>query len=368
MSGYARELAPRLAAWRRLSIAVGLLASIALAIGGYLDPQQLFRAYLGAYVSILGLALGSLSLLMIYHLTGGAWGFLIRRPLEQAVRTLPLVAIAFLPISLGKRFLYPFAQPDVVEHSDLLQFQQRYLNEFWFDVRAVGYFSVWIALGFLLLACSRRQAKTGDTRYARWCEYLSGPGLVLYGVTIHFASVDWLMSLQPAFHSTIFGPVVASGQILSAAALAVVILLGVRDRPPLAEWISLRALNDLGNLLLAFVVVWGYLGWAQYMLIWIANLPTDVVWYAPRMRGAWRWCAWGLLIFGFAFPMLALLWRSVKRDVSYLALVASMLLVAQAAFNVYQVSPAFALTGLRAHWLDFDQRPWRSLAFGLRSL
>jgi hypothetical protein len=353
MNGHTRDRNDRLRRLRRWSLVLGILAAVALGVGGYFDPSQFFRAYLSAYLFVFGIASGSLALLMIYCLTGGAWGFLIRRFLEHAVGTLPLLAVAFLPIAFGTKFLYPFAQDGAAAESELLRFQQSYLNIPYFQARAAGYFLLWMLLGFLLLAWSRRQYQSGDQRYARWCENLSGPGLVIYGVTIHFASIDWLLSLQPAFHSTIFGPIVAGGQILSAEALALVMLVLLRNRLLLAERLSPKALNDLGNLLLAFVIVWGYLCWAQYMLIWIANLPVDVVWYAPRLRHGWQWMALALVIVGFALPMILLLWRSAKQDVRTLGAIAGLLLIAQAVFSIFQVSPAFFGVGLRQHWMEW---------------
>jgi hypothetical protein len=323
-----------------------------VALGAAADPSQFVRAYLAAYVFFFGLTMGSMALLMVYHLTGGAWGFLIRRFLERGVSILPLVAIGFVPIALGVRSIYPFAQSDVVDGNDLLEFQQIYLTVPLFQARGALFFLLWLALAYCLLAWSRAEDRTGDPRFGRRCENLSGPGLVIYGVTIHFAAVDWLMTLQPAFHSTIFGPVVVSGQILSALALALLMLAFVHRDNALAERISPKALNDLGNLLLTLVIIFAYMCWFQYMLIWIANLPVDAVWYMPRLDGGWQVVGLALVIVHFVVPFVLLLWRAVKQDTRAVAAIALTLLLAQLVFDGYQVAPPFYAEGLGQRWME----------------
>ena len=188
-------------------------------------------------------------LLMVYHLTGGSWGFLIRRILEAGMRTLPLLAVLFLPIACGIRYLYLWAQPDVVAASPQLQYQQFYLAPTWFWIRAVVYFAVWLAMAFLLASWSRKEDETGNPRLAWKSQQLGAFGAVAYGISLHFAAVDWGMSLQPVFHSTIWGPLFATGQLLSALAFALVVLAWLVNRPPLAEVDSPKVRNDLASLL-----------------------------------------------------------------------------------------------------------------------
>ncbi|HEX3727161.1 MAG TPA: hypothetical protein VHV08_13000 [Pirellulales bacterium] len=352
MTAWPPNLLVHCVAWQRRSLVVGLVAVAALTVGGLFDPPQFFRAYLASYLFFFGIALGSMALLMIYNLTGGAWGFLIRRFLEAALGTLPLVAVAFLPIAAGASYLYPWAQPALVESNELVQFQQIYMHPPLVWARALLFFLLWVVLAFLLGAASRAQDRAATARQPRWSEYLNGFGLVIYGVSIHFASIDWLMSLQPAFHSTIFGPLVVSSQLLSAHALALGGLVLCSGHEPLAERISLKALTDLGNLLLSFVVVWTYMCWFQFMLIWIANMPVDVVWYAPRLQNGWQWMALGLVVFGFAVPFLLLLWRRVKQKPRAVAWICGLVLATQAAFSIYQVSPPFQRYGFGEHWME----------------
>jgi hypothetical protein len=335
------------------SLAVGIGALVVCVIGAFFGPEQFFRAYLASYLYYLGLGLGCLAILMVYHLTGGAWGFLVRRFLEAGSRTLPLLALLFLPVGFGVGYLFDWARPEVVAQDPKLQHQQVYLNvPFWWG-RAVLFFAIFLSLDYLLNAWSRREAETGDPRYAWRLESLSGPGLVAFGVCMHFASVDWLMSLQPAFHSSIFGPYVVSGQVLSAMALVLAALALAARRTAVGDAVSVEALGDLGNLLLTFLIIWAYMAFFQFMLIWIANLPFEVIWYADRSRGGWKWVAWAVFLFQFAVPFFLLLQRTVKRNPAYLGSVAGLVLFTHLMFSHYQVLPSFPGTTIAQHWMDF---------------
>jgi hypothetical protein len=344
-----REALDRLQWW---ALAIGVVTLLVCGIGALGSPQQFFRAYLVAYLFFLGIAHGCLVVVMIYHLTGGAWGFLIRRVLEAGMRTLPLFAALFVPIGLGVDELYDWARPDLVEASPELQHKEIYLNVPFFWIRAGIYFALWIGIASLLSRWSREQDRTGDPRLAQRLTRLSGPGLVVYGVTITFASVDWVMSLQPAFRSTIFGPLFASGEILTGFACALIALAWLTADSPLSSVISVDALNDLGNLLFTFLVIWAYMTFFEFMLIWIANLPYDVIWYLPRLRGGWLGVAWSLVILHFAVPFFLLLSRDVKRNPRALAALAGLIVVMHLVYMYYQVMPAFPDTSLSEHWMD----------------
>jgi hypothetical protein len=338
---------------QRGALGVGIVALVACIIGAPFSPAQFFRAYLAAYLFYLGIAHGCLAILMVYYLTGGAWGFLIRRTLEAGMRTLPLLAMLFTPVACGVGYLYLWAQPAVVAATKDLRHKQIYLNAPFFWVRTAIYFVLWVGLAFCLSAWSRRQDQTGNPRFGKLLSRLSGPGLVVYGVTITFAAIDWVMSLQPAFRSTIFGPLFAAGEILSGQACALLVLAWLVWRPPLDRYLSLEGLNDLGNLLFTFLVIWGYLAYFQFMLIWIANLRYDIIWYLPRARDGWQWVAAALAAFQFAVPFFLLLSRDIKRRPRALAAVAGLVLGMHLVYQYFQVMPAFAGTHLGQHWMDF---------------
>ncbi len=331
----------------------GVVASGACVVGAFFDPAQFFRSYLAVYLFCQGIGLGCLAILMIYHLTGGAWGFLVRRFLEAGTRTLPLLALLIIPVGFGLRYLFTSARPEEVAASPNLQWKHIYLNvPFWWG-RAVLFFAVWLVFTYFLNAWSRRQEETGDPRYAWRLEILSGPGLVAYGICMHFAAIDWIMSLQTAYKSSITGPLVAAGQMLTGMAVVLIVLAWLAPRPPLRDAVSAKALNDLGNLLLAFLVIWAYLLFFEFMLVWIANLRHEVTWYLDRSSGGWQWVNWALFLFHFAVPFLLLLQRAVKRNVVRLAWLAGLLLVAHLMFLDWQVLPAFPTTSLADHWMDF---------------
>jgi hypothetical protein len=335
------------------ALLVGVGTLVACIIGAFFSPIQFFRAYLSAYQFFLGIGLGSLVVLMIYHLTGGAWGFIVRRVMEACMRTLPLLAILFTPIACGVAYLYIWTDPEAVAASEKLQYKRIYLNEPFFWGRAALYFICWAGIAWCLNTWSRKEDQTGDRALTRRMARLSGPGLVVYGVTITFASVDWVMSLQPMFRSTIFGPIFASGQLVSAMAFGLLVLARVADQSPVKDFLSLEVLVDLGNLLLTFLIIWTYLCFFQFMLIWIANLQYETIWYLPRIQGGWFYVSWALIVFHFVMPFLLLLMRDVKRDLTTLSRVAAMLLLMQLVFGYYQVMPAFPGTTIAQHWMDF---------------
>jgi hypothetical protein len=341
------------ARWQWRSLATGVVALAVCALGAPADPAQFFRAYLAAYLFYLGIPLGSMALVMVYHLTGGSWGLMIRRPLEAAMRTLPLVAVLFLPIAWGLSYIYVWAQPEAVAASPKLQYQQFYLAPMYFWIRAVIYFVLWLGIVFLLGRWSRQEDRTGDPRAAWKSRKLSGFGAVIYGVSLHFSAVDWSMSLEPVFHSTIWGPLVALGQLVSAMAFALIVLARVIDRPPLAEVASLKVRYDLGNLLLTLVILWAYMAWFQFMLVWMANLPVDVIWYAPRATPVWKGVMWAIFLLHFLIPFMLLLMRSVKRNSTLVAWIAGLVLVMQVVFVYYQTVPGANTEGLGEHWMDF---------------
>jgi hypothetical protein len=333
------------------ALGAGIVALVACGISALGDPAPFLRAYLAAYQFYLGIALGCFAVLMIYHLTGGAWGFLIRRILEAGMRTLPLLAVFCLPIALGVEHLYPWAGPaDAVEK---LKFNHFYLQVPFFWGRAVVIFAAWLAIASILNSWSRQQDETVGAPWPRKFGMLSAPGLAVYGVTITFASVDWVMSVQPEFHSTIFGPLYVAGQLLTGHALAVLVLAWLAQGAPVEGAISPDVLNDLGNLLFTFLVIWAYMAFFQFMLIWMANLPEEVIWYLPRSQGGWQGVAWALFLFHFAVPFFLLLMRDVKRNSRSLARVAALILVMHMVFQYFQVLPAFPETSWTDHWIDF---------------
>ena len=337
---------------QRRSLLVGGL-SLLLCLGGALfNPGQLFRSYLVAYLFWIGIPLGSIAILMLHHLVGGAWGFVIRRLLESAMGTLPVMVVLFLPLLFGMRDLYPWARPEEVANSEILRHKALYLNVPFFVIRAGVYFAVWMGLAFLLNKWSLDQERTTGSGPTRRLQILSGPGLVVYGLTMTFASVDWVMSIEPEWFSTIFGISLIVGQALAGLAFAIPVAVLLADREPLADVVIPAHLNDLGNLLLAFVMLWAYMAFSQFLIIWSGNLPEEIPWYVHRMRGGWSGIAVLVLLFYFAVPFLLLLSRGTKRRARILSAVAGAILLMRLVDLFWTVAPTFHPEGLRLHWLD----------------
>ncbi|MBV8495270.1 MAG: hypothetical protein JO361_00665 [Gammaproteobacteria bacterium] len=322
------------------------LAFLALCIPlGHAAPQQALLSYLFAFLFFTGLSAGSLALLEVHALTGGEWGEHLRPQLLAAAQVLPLQAVLVLPILLGLRTLYPWADPAALAHDALLRAQEWYLDPEFFVLRAVGYFALWLTFLVLFGRWSRDPARSSAI------VPLAAVGLIAYALSTLLAGADWAMSLLPHWHSSTFGLSLATGWMLAAAALAVLRLMRTGDDAPLPAP-GAGVLHDLGNLLLMFVLAWSYLAFMQYLTIWSADQPAETAWYLPRTMTSWRWLA-ALLIAGhFAVPFAVLLSRRAKRRRSWLASIAALLLLAQLADALWLVVPTFRAQGLSLRWTD----------------
>jgi hypothetical protein len=338
--------------WRKRSFVVGGAGLVIAFIGFFISREQFFRSYLWAFLFWFNIGLGCLPLLMLYHMVGGAWGFTIRRVLEAGTRTLPVLALLFLPILLGVHSLYEWSHADAVLQSEMLQKKHIYLNVPFWIARAFLYFAVWLYYTHRLNRMSQAQDRTADPALPRRFQLTSGPGLVVYAFTVTFALFDWAMSLEPEWFSTIYGMLWMVIQGLSALAFSIVLVALLSEREPIARIAGPGTLNDLGNLLLAFVMLWAYLAFSQLLIIWYGNLPDEIHWYLSRLNNGWQWLALLLFLFQFCAPFLLLLSRARKRRVRSLARVALLVLVMRVIDTFWIIVPAFYRTSVRAHWLD----------------
>ena len=339
---------------RRRAFAAGAAGLIASLIGALVSPTQFFRSYLFAFLFWNGIALGCLSLLMIQHLTGGRWGLAIRRLLEAGTRTVPVLALMFLPVVLGLERIYPWAgseQTDaIMRHA--IEAKHAYLNVPFFLGRAAFYFAVWFLLAYFLSRVSLESDLGMDLRRARKLRSLSGGGLLLMGLTITFMSVDWAMSLDPRWFSTIYGMLFMIGTALSALALCIVVITRIGGSGPLAVVANADTLHDLGKLMLAFIMVWAYFSYSQFLIIWSGNLPEEIPWYLRRYHGVWQAVGLFLVLFHFVVPFLILLSRGVKRQAKTVGMVALWILAVRVVDVFWLVRPEFPQTGFALHWLD----------------
>jgi hypothetical protein len=352
LSQTADELIPGLARRQRQCLTAGFAGGLVSLVGLWLTPTQFFQSYLTAYMFVLGVTLGCLALGMVHQLSGGAWGIVIRRPIGAASRVLPVLTVLFLPIVLGMHRLYEWTDADLVAHDEILQQKHAYLNVPFFLIRAAAYFLVWNALSYFLNAWSLEQDRTGDPRLARRMQLMSAGGLVAYGLTITFASFDWLMSLEPHWYSTIYGVLIIGGQGLSAMAFLIVALVWLSRRAPLSGIVGPSHFHDLGNLMLAFVMLWAYFSFSQYLIIWAGNLPAEIAWYLHRLQTGWRFIGLTLVVFHFVAPFCLLLSRRVKRQAELIVMVATGVLIVRLVDLFWLVAPEFHRHGVSVSWLD----------------
>jgi hypothetical protein len=343
-------------ALRGRALVVGLAGLAVSGVGLLASPAQFFRSWLFAFLFWLGIAIGCQSILMIQHLTGGLWGLVIRRILEAGSRTLRYAWLLFLPVAFGLPYVFVWANHETLaaDHHlhEAVRLKAAYLNAPFFLGRAVFYFAVWAGLAYLLSRLSVQQDRGWTIAAARRLRGLSGGGLLLMGLTITFASVDWGMSLDPRWFSTIYGVLFMVGQALSAMALCIVVLARLAGEPPLERAVSAQVLHDLGKLLFAFVMLWAYVNLSQFLIIWSGNLPEELPWYLERLQGGWRALALLLVVAHFALPFLMLLSRDVKRNASLLAGVAVGILVMRLVDLFWLVGPELHEPGAAFHWLD----------------
>jgi hypothetical protein len=339
---------------QRRAFAAGAAGLIASLIGALVTPTQFFHSYLFAFLFWNGIAIGCLSLLMIQHLTGGRWGLAIRRLLEAGTRTVPVLLVLFLPVVVGLKRIYPWAgsEPADATIRHAVEIKHAYLNVPFFLGRAAFYFAVWLLLAYFLNRLSLETDGGLDLRRARQMRSISGGGLLLMGLTITFMSVDWAMSLDPRWFSTIYGMLFMIGTALSALALCIVVITRIMGTGPLSVVANSDTLHDLGKLMLAFIMVWAYFSYSQFLIIWSGNLPEEIPWYLRRYHGVWRFIGLFLVVFHFAVPFLILLSRNVKRRAKTVGMVALWILAVRVVDLFWLVRPEFPATGFPLHWLD----------------
>jgi hypothetical protein len=348
----ADQLIPSLRQYQQRLLIAGAIGGVISLVGWWINPRQFFQSYLMAYMFVLGITLGCLALGMVHQLSGGAWGVVIRRPIGAASRVLPVLTVLFLPIVFGMHDLYEWTHAEVVTGDKVLQHKQLYLNTPFFLIRAAVYFLVWNTLSFFLNAWSLEQDRTGDPLIARRMQVLSAVGLLGYGATVTFASFDWLMSLEPHWFSTIYGVLIMGGQGLSAMAFLIIAAGWLSRRPPLQSIIVPAHFHDLGNLMLAFVMLWAYFSFSQYLIIWSGNLPEEIAWYLHRLQTGWRLVALMLVVFHFVVPFALLLSRAVKRHGQTIVKVAFGILAARLVDLYWLIAPEFHRDGISVSWLD----------------
>jgi hypothetical protein len=336
------------------AISVGVIALLLAIFGAVHTPGAFYQSYLMSFLLILGLALGSLGLLMLQHLTSGHWGILIRRSLESATRTLPLIAVLFVPIALfGMKYLYSaWLDPEALQKEPLSHFQQSYLTRGGYLTRAVIYFAVWLTLMFIFNIWSKQQdTNQTDQALRRRFKMLAGPGIILYVFAMSFAAIDWVMSLSPHWASTIYGFIFVGGQLISSMSFMIAVVVLLSRAEPFASILQPRHLHDLGKLLLAFVMLWAYFDFSQLLIIWSGNLPEEISFYRTRLYGEWGVVAVIVVVFHFFVPFFLLLSQDLKRRAQVLSRIAGWLILMRLVDLFWMTRPEFTPSAVPT-WLD----------------
>jgi hypothetical protein len=358
---------------RQNFLIAGVAGLAVCGVAALIDRPAALASYLAAYLFWLGIALGCLAFTMLHYLVGGYWGFLIRRPMEAGMLTLPLMAALFLPLLIDLGAIYPWAKAGAAAADAAIRHKQPYLNVGFFLLRALIYFAIWIGLASLMNLGSTRQDRSESHSPTWWTQTFAAPGLVLYFLSMTFAAVDWGMSLEPDWFSTIYGVMLMIGQGLSTLAAMVIVASLLSRVRPLSNLAQPDAFHDIGNLMLAFTMLWAYMSFSQYLIIWYGNLTEEIPWYLHRSVGLWRPIAASLILFHFFLPFFLLLNREAKRQHQSLWKIAALILVVHVVNDAWLILPAlrgssvfrfwaypFALVGIGGLWVSVFTRQLKS--------
>lgn len=345
---------------RTIALGAGGIALVAWAVGLYFSPEQALRSWLLGFIFWGGISIGSIGVLMLQYLTGGAWGVVIRRLVEAGSRTLPLVVVLFIPLVFITYYHYWTTWPAddyAIAHRGWFMTQESWI------LRSAIYFSVLLVIVYLLNKWSSQQdnAKTYDesARYLGTATAFSGPTLVVYSLVVTFAVVDWVMMLDAHWFSTIWGLLFVAGWALSCFCFCVVMLMYLAGRSPMNRVLGKRHFHDIGKLMLALTMVWAYFNFSQFLIIWSGNIPEETGWYLTRMKGPWLAVGALLVLFHFAFPFLILLQQDFKRKAKWLATLAVFILVMRLVDMFYLIAPnpridkTIEKGAFIVSWLDF---------------
>jgi hypothetical protein len=347
------RLGPGATRLEQMSGVIGVIGLLLCGVGFFANRAGLFQSYLFAYIYWGGFTIGGLTVLLMNHVVGGTWGVTTRRLLGAAVRTLPLLLVLLVPILIGIRDIYPWAQPETVRHNDFLLHKQGYLNFPFFLARSAVYFAIWFFWGFRVYKMADQQDETGDPTLRERMRRFSAPGLLIVVLSASFAYIDWILSADAQYYSTIYGAMILIGSVLQTFALIILVLVLASGRDRFGGRVNPNVLHDLGNLMFAFTIFWTYLTASQLIITWPANLPQEIEWYLVRVRGGWKVFAVIVALSMFAIPFLALLSQARKRDPIRLMRMAVWILCARLVDVFWIVEPTYRTKGLAIYWTDF---------------
>lgn len=357
------RLGQRAASAERICGVIGGLGLLLCVAGFFYNRAEFFQSYLFAFIYWSGFSFGGLGVLLLNNVVGGKWGVTARRFLEAQMRTLPLIFIFTLVLLLGLKDLYPWTHSNLVAASDVLRHKQPYLNVPFFIIRVFIYFALLAFAGWKINGMSDEQDRTGDPTIRERMRAFSAPNLLIFVLTMTFAYIDWILSTDTQFFSTVYGAMILIGDVLQTFALTITTIILTSKDDRFGERINSKILHDLGNMMFAFTIFWTYLSVSQLIIVWPANLPQELVWYLDRVQGFWKWLALATALSMFAIPFLALLSQARKRDPRRLIKIAVWILIARAIDVFWIIEPTFRSSstsnglhtghGFAIYWTDF---------------
>jgi len=336
----------------KLAFIIGIVALIPCVIAFFVDRSQFYFSWLTAFVFWLTVAAGGLFFTMLHHLTGATWSVVLRRISEAIMTVLPYMILAAIPIFFGIHDLFHWSHAEVMAGDALLSDKAPYLNIPFFIIRTVMYFAIWTILVLILRKTSLAQDNGHTEALNKRFKKTSAPGMILFALTLTFASFDWLMSLDPHWYSTIFGVYIFSGGVVGVLCFMILVIMYLRSKNIMSDMISAEHYHDLGKLTFAFIIFWGYMAFSQYFLIWYGNIPEETTWYLHRWVGSWKAFSMIILFGHFVFPFFYLFPRAPKRKPAALVFIGIWMLVMHWVDMYWVVMPNFHHHSAHLSWID----------------
>ena len=328
---------------------VGVIISIA---GFVVNRGYFFHSYLTAWGFSATIGVGGLFFVMLHHLVDATWSVVIRRIAENVMMALVMITPFFIPILFGLHDLYHWTHPDLVASDHILQGKAAYLNIPFYIIRTVIFIGAWLFLVWRLYKMSITQDSDGSVSWNAKLRKISAPGMLVFAVTLTFSSFDWYMSLNAHWYSTIFGVYIFGGAVISSLSFITLIAIYLREKGVLADIVTFEHFHDLGKLMFAFTVFWGYIAFAQYFLIWYGNIPEETIWFHTRWDGSWHFFSLVLVFGHFVLPFVLLISRGTKRNLKIMKFTAVWLLLMHWVDLFWVVMPSYTSNVWSSIWID----------------
>jgi hypothetical protein len=341
-----------IARFQPIALGVGVLGIALSIVGMVTNHAQFYRSWLPSWLFWFSICAGSLAVLMLQYVTGGQWGLLIRRPLGAASRSMWVLVVLFIPIVVGFREIFPWADPSWPDFHEIQELKGFYLNPKFFFIRVLVYFAFFLIWAWRIRVLSlefyRTRSPYTELSRRKW----AASGIVFVVLVMTFASIDWMMSTEPRWYSTMYGITFTVGCGLSAFAFVTFFLARLAHTEAMAEVLRPQHLRDLGNLMLAFVMFYAYTSFSEFLLIWYANLKEEIPHYLVREHAAWGVIALALVLFHFFLPFFMLLVRSIKDRPQTIAVVTVIIIVMRYVAIYWLTAPSWYGEQFVYSWMD----------------